>query len=160
MPFAAALALTYRQASLDQFTDDNLRSAQLQSLMSKVVMVKDQRIEKNFPAEWATHVKVQLTNGNEFEKVVRFPKGDPENPLSWQELTAKFQSLAMRTFPPNRCQEIVDSVKDMDRFTSLSALWKLMAHPTPDTARFVVPHQRLGALDASPVFDAFLKRSR
>src|SRR3984893_625885 len=146
MPFAVALALTYRPASLDQFGDGNLTSAQLQSLMSKVVMVKDQRIEKNFPAEWATHVKVQLTNGNEVEKVVRFPKGDTENPLSWQELTAKCQSLAMRTFPPNRCQEIVDSVNDMDRFTSLSALWKLMAPPTAETARFVVPHRGSGLL--------------
>lgn len=142
MPFAAALALNCRQAGLDQFTDENLKSAHLQRLMSKVVMVKDKRIEKNFPAEWPTRVKVQLTNGDEFEKVVRFPKGDPENPLSWQELTAKFKSLAMRTFSPSRCQEIVDSVKDMDRFTSLSALWKLMARPTLETAGRTAPAAR------------------
>lgn len=142
MPFAAALALTYRQAGLDQFTDDNLKSAQLQSIMSKVVMVKDQRIEKNFPAEWATRVKVRLINGDEFEKVVRFPKGDPENPLSWQELTTKFQSLARHVFPQSRCQEIVDSVKEMDRFTSLSALWKLLARPTQETAGRTAPAAR------------------
>ena len=136
MPFAAALALSYRQAGLDQFTDENLKSAQLQSLMSKVVMTKDKRIEKNFPAEWATRVKVQLTNGDEFEKVVRFPKGDPENPLSWQELTTKFQSLAMCVFPQSWCQEIVDSVSEMNHFTALTTIWKLMAHPTPATAAF------------------------
>src|ERR1700686_4555392 len=126
MPFGAALALSYRQASLDQFTEENLKSAQLRRLMSKVVMVKDKRIEKNFPAEWATRVKVQLTNGKEFEKVVRFPKGDPENPLSWQELAIKFQSLAMRVFPQSWCQEIVDSVSEMNHFTALTTIWKLM----------------------------------
>jgi 2-methylcitrate dehydratase PrpD len=104
--------------------------------MSKVVMIKDKHIETNFPAEWATRVKVQLTNGEEFEKVVRFPKGDPENPLSWQELTIKFQSLAMRVFTQSRCQEIIDSIGDMDHFTALSAIWKLMAHLTPATADF------------------------
>src|ERR1700676_1184789 len=127
MPFAAALALSYRQAGLDQFTDENLKSAQLQSLMSKVVMVKDKRIEKNFPAEWATRVKVQLTNGKELEKYVRFPKGDPENPLTWQELTIKFQSLATRVFPMTRCEEIVNSVKDMNSSTVLRDIWKLTA---------------------------------
>ena len=127
MPFGAALALSYRQASLDQFTDENLKSAQLRRLMSKVVMVKDKRIEKNFPAEWATRVKLQLINGNEFEKVVRFPKGDPENPLSWQELTTKFQSLAMRVFPKSRCQEIVDAVSDMNHSTAIRTIWKLMS---------------------------------
>ena len=142
MPFAAALALSYRQAGLDQFTDENLKSAQLQRLMSKVVMVKDKRIEKDFPSEWPTRVKVQLTNGHEFEKVVRFPKGDPENPLSWEELTTKFKSLAMRTFPPYRCEEIVDSVKHLDRFPSLSALWKLLGRPTPETAGRTAPAAR------------------
>jgi 2-methylcitrate dehydratase PrpD len=136
MPFVAALALSYRQAGLDQFTEENLKSAQLRSLMSKVVMVKDKRIEKNFPAEWATRVKVQLTNGKEFEKVVRFPKGDPENPLSWQELTIKFQSLAMRVFPQSRCQEIVDAVSDMSHSTEIRTIWKLMSQPTSATADF------------------------
>ena len=32
-------------------------------------------------------MRVHLTNGKQFEKHVRFPKGDPENPLTWQELT-------------------------------------------------------------------------
>jgi 2-methylcitrate dehydratase PrpD len=136
MPFVAALALSYRQAGLDQFTEENLKSAQLRSLMSKVVMVKDKRIEKNFPAEWATRVKVQLTNGKEFEKVVRFPKGDPENPLNWQELTIKFQSLAMRVFPQSRCQEIVDAVSDMSHSTAIRTIWKLMSQPTSATADF------------------------
>ena len=84
----------------------------------------------------ATRVKVQLTNGDEFEKVVRFPEGDPENPLSWQELTTKFQSLAMCVFPQSWCQEIVDSVSEMNHFTALTTIWKLMAHPTPATAAF------------------------
>lgn len=136
IPFAAALALSYRQAGLDQFTDENLRSGQLQSLMSKVVMIKDQNIEKNFPTEWATRVKIQLTNGDEFQKVVRFPKGDPENPLSWQELTTKFQSLAIRVFSRSRCQEIIDFVTEMNHFMPLGTIWKLMAHPTPTSAGF------------------------
>jgi 2-methylcitrate dehydratase PrpD len=101
--------------------------------MSKVVMLKDKRIEKNFPAEWATGVKVELTDGKEFEKVVRFPKGDPENPLSWQELAVKFQSLAMRVFPQSRCQEIVHAVSDINHSTAIRTIWKLMSLPTSAT---------------------------
>jgi 2-methylcitrate dehydratase PrpD len=67
---------------------------------------------------------------------VRFPKGDAENQLSWQELTTKFQSLAMCVFPQSWCQEIVDSVCEMNHFTALTTIWKLMAHPTPETAAF------------------------
>ncbi|HEV7969036.1 MAG TPA: MmgE/PrpD family protein [Candidatus Acidoferrales bacterium] len=129
MPYGAAVALTDRAAGLDQFTGENVHSAQIKNLMAKVVLQKDGRIEKNFPAEWPALVSVHLTNGNHFEKYVRFPKGDPENPLTWQELSAKFHSLATRVFPRTRCDQILDSIKDGTSPTDLRAIWKLTAKP-------------------------------
>lgn len=129
MPYGAAVALTDRAAGLDQFGGDNFHSPQIKSLMSKVVLEKDKRIEKNFPVEWPAIVQVHLTNGNEFEKYIRFPKGDPENPLSWQELSAKFHSLATRVFPKTRCDQIIHSVKDMNPSAALRDIWKLTAGP-------------------------------
>ena len=134
MPFGAAVALTYRAAGLDQFTGDNVRSPQIRSLMDKVVMTKDRRIEINFPAEWPAYVQVHLTNGKQFEKYVRFPKGDPENPLSWEELSAKFHSLAIRALPQKRCEQISDSARGIDRSAVLRDIWKLTALSTPAVA--------------------------
>lgn len=134
MPFGAAVALTYRAAGLDQFTGDNVRSPQIRSLMGKVVMTKDRRIEINFPAEWPAYVQVHLTNGKQFDKYVRFPKGDPENPLSWEELSAKFHSLAIRALPHKRCEQISDSVRGIDRSAVLRDIWKLTALSTPAVA--------------------------
>jgi 2-methylcitrate dehydratase PrpD len=127
MPFGAAIALANRSAGLDQFTDENFHSPRIRSLMDKVLLQKDTRIEKNFPEEWPAIVRVHLTNGKQFEKHVRFPKGDPQNPLTWQELTTKFQSLAMRVSPKTRCEEIINSVKDMKPTTILRDIWKLIA---------------------------------
>ena len=127
MPYGAAVALTDRAAGLDQFTGESFHSPQIKSLMGKVVLQKDNRIEKNFPEEWPAIVQVHLTNGKQFEKYVRFPKGDPENPLTWQELSTKFQSLATRVFPKTRCEEIINSVKDMNSSTELRDIWKLTA---------------------------------
>jgi 2-methylcitrate dehydratase PrpD len=125
VPFGAAVALTFRKAGLDQFSDENIKSPQIKILMDKVVLQKDTRIEKKFPVEWPSFVKVYLTNGQFFDKYVRFPKGDPENPLTWDELSAKFQSLATRVLPKERCDQIVRSVKDMKSSTVLRNIWKL-----------------------------------
>jgi 2-methylcitrate dehydratase PrpD len=129
MPYGAAVALTDRAAGLDQFGGDSFHSPQIKALMGKVVLQKDFRIEKNFPKEWPAIVQVHLTNGKHLEKHVRFPKGDPENPMTWQELSAKFHSLATRVFPNTRCDEIVDSIKDMKSSTVLRDIWKLTARP-------------------------------
>ncbi len=129
IPFGAAIALTYRAAGLDHFSDENIRSPQIRSLMEKVVMGKDSRIEKNFPVQWPAIVKVQLKDGRQFETFIQFPKGDPENPLSWQELSAKFHSLAVRVFPSSCCDQIVDSVKEMNSSLALRDIWNLTARP-------------------------------
>jgi 2-methylcitrate dehydratase PrpD len=131
IPFGAAVALTYRAAGIDQFTVEHLKSPRIQSLMGKVKMIKDIRIEKNFPAEWASNVQVHMTNGAQYEKYVRFPKGDPENPLSWEELSAKFESLAMRVLPREQCEQIRKSVRDIQASPDLRKIWKLAALPVP-----------------------------
>jgi 2-methylcitrate dehydratase PrpD len=125
MPYGAAVALTDRAAGLDQFAGDSFHSPEIKSLMGKVLLQKDKRIEKNFPAEWPAIVQVQLKNGKKFKKRVRFPKGDPENPLTWPELSAKFKSLAGRVFPEPRCEQIIDSVKGMKASTQLRDIWNL-----------------------------------
>jgi len=129
MPYGAAVALTDRAAGLDQFTGDSFHSSQIKTLMGKVVLQKDMHIEKNFPEEWPAIVQVHLTNGKKFKKRIRFPKGDPENPLTWHELSTKFHSLAMRVFPKSRCDQFIDSVEGMKPSTVLRDIWKLTSRP-------------------------------
>jgi 2-methylcitrate dehydratase PrpD len=99
--------------------------------MRKVVLVKDKRIEENFPKEWPARVQIDLTNGKQFKKHVRYPKGDPENPLSWQELSAKFESLATRVIPNAGVAQIVRAVSEMKPSSALGEIWKMTANAGP-----------------------------
>jgi 2-methylcitrate dehydratase PrpD len=126
MPYGAAVALADRAAGLDQFTGDRFRSPQIKTLMGRVVLQTDKRIEENFPEEWPARVEVHLANGKKLKKKIRFPKGDPENPLTWEELSAKFHSLATRALPKTRCERIAKSIEDMNRSTVLQEIWKLI----------------------------------
>jgi 2-methylcitrate dehydratase PrpD len=94
MPFGVAVAALDGAAGLAQFTVEKTRSSKVRELINKVVLVKDPRIEATFPQEWPASVAIEVENGQRYEKFVRFPKGDPENPLSWDEMAAKFRALA------------------------------------------------------------------
>jgi 2-methylcitrate dehydratase PrpD len=137
MPFGAAVALIYRQAGLDQFVEENLRSQKIRNLAGKVVLTKDIRIEKNFPAEWPARVEVRLTNGKQYEQYVRFPKGDPQNSLSWPELSAKFSSLATRVIPRDKSEQIIHLVRELGPSSNLRDIWKLMATPASARSRAI-----------------------
>jgi 2-methylcitrate dehydratase PrpD len=110
MPFGAAVAVLDGAAGLDQFTIEKTRSPKIRELMNKVVLVKDPGIEETFPSEWPAHVTIELTGGQRQEKFVRFPKGDPENPLTWDEMTAKFRALAGAVISAERCDEIIQAI--------------------------------------------------
>jgi 2-methylcitrate dehydratase PrpD len=127
MPYGAAVALIDRAAGLDQFTGERFHEPQIKRLVGKVVLEKDPRIEKNFPVEWPAFVKVHMASGTSFEKYVRYPKGDPENPMTWQELSAKFHSLAARVISKSDCEQLVQSIKDMNSPADLRNIWRLAA---------------------------------
>jgi 2-methylcitrate dehydratase PrpD len=110
MPFGVAVAAIDGAAGLAQFTAEKTRSPKVRELMSKVMLVKDPRIEATFPKEWPARVSMELGNGERFEKFVRFPKGDPENPLTWDEMNAKFRGLTGAVISPERSDEIIAGI--------------------------------------------------
>jgi 2-methylcitrate dehydratase PrpD len=111
MPFGAAVAAMYRAAGIDQFTEENVRSKSVRQMMGRVVVQKDIRIEKNFPEEWPARVAMDLADGRHLETIINHPKGDPKNPLSWDELIAKFKSLAAPVVGVDRCDELVTLIR-------------------------------------------------
>jgi 2-methylcitrate dehydratase PrpD len=110
MPFGAAVAVLCGAAGLDQFTLAQVRSPRVRRMMGKVVLVKDARLETTFPREWPARVVIHVTDGPSYEQFVRYPKGDPENPLTWDELGAKFRSLAGVMLSADRCNQIIGQV--------------------------------------------------
>lgn len=110
MPFGAAVAVLDGAAGLDQFTLQHIHSPAVGKMMGKVILMKDVRLEKTFPREWPARVVIGLEDGRQFEKYIRHPKGDPENPLTWDEMVAKFRSLAGAVLSGDRCDLIVDQI--------------------------------------------------
>lgn len=110
MPFGAATAALYGAAGLDQFTADQARAPGVRKMMGRVTLVKDQRIEETFPREWPARVAIVLDDGCSYEKFVRYPKGDPENPLTWDEMASKFRSLAGSVLSADRRNSIVEQI--------------------------------------------------
>lgn len=119
LPFGVAVALVKRQAGLDEFTPFMLQDAAVRTTMPKVGYVCDPELEKNYPKEWPAWVRVSLHDGREVSAHVRFPKGDPENPLSWEELIEKYRTLAGAVWQRNRLDAVQGAVQRLEQVRSL-----------------------------------------
>ena len=119
LPFGVAVALLKRRAGLDEFSEAMLADAAVGALMSKVGYEPDPQLEKNYPKEWPAWARVSLNTGHEVSAQVRFPKGDPENPLSWDELTAKYVDLATAVWTDARADRVCEAVRGLEDASDL-----------------------------------------
>ena len=111
MPFGAAVAAVEGAAGLDQFTLKYIHAPAVHALMQKVKLVEDAEIERTYPREWPARVVIETESEEKHERFVRSPKGDPENPLTWDEMAAKFLALCKPVLPMHQCAEILQQVR-------------------------------------------------
>ena len=125
MPFGAAVAALFGQASLGQYTMDNVNSDRVKEVMEKVVCVEDASLDLEFPRKWPASVSISTKDGKSYSTRIDYPKGDPENPLSWEELIDKFKFLVSPVFIEQKANEIVDAVRSLEENSDITAITKL-----------------------------------
>jgi len=127
MPFGAALALLYGKAGLDEYTEANLGSPEVKEMMGRVSCTLDPELERVYPRQWPASVEIVTKDGRKFKTRINYPKGDPENPLSWEELLRKFDELSSPVFSEEKRKEIVSRMRSLETETRVPALTDLLA---------------------------------
>ena len=120
MGFVLALIAIKGVAGVQQFTEQALTEEALINLHNKVSMEVDREINRQYPKQWCAKVAVELLDGRVLEAYVDSPRGDPENPLTRQELLEKACSLVEYY---GTCTK-----KKMEHV--LNAIWRLPERPS------------------------------
>lgn len=100
LKYIVARALKIGNISLSDFADDVLFDPAVRKLMEKTAVDIDPAIDGLTPAAWPTRVTITLQGGQEITEYVKYPKGDPENSLTWAEVKAKFNALVEGILKP------------------------------------------------------------
>ena len=127
LPYVIAVALVERQVTPVQFTMEKIMDAKIRAQLKKVEVVADPEIEKVFPALQRVIVNITTTDGRTFTKQLDFPKGDPRNPLTDQEVEEKFAALAegvLSSGAQKKVKEAIWNLEDSDSVRKVMALLK------------------------------------
>jgi 2-methylcitrate dehydratase len=126
LPYVIAAALVDRQVTPVQFTMEKIMDGKIREQLNKVEVVADPEIEKVFPALQRVIVQIQTRDGRSLQKQLDFPKGDPRNPLTDQEIEEKFAALAEGVLSVPAQKRLKDAVWGLERVGSVSDLMALM----------------------------------
>ena len=89
IPFSVALAVVRGSAGLDDYSEATVRDEEILRLADKVCIVEDHEISSWLPERRAARVTI-FAQGQSFVQLVEYPKGEPENPMSYNEVLNKF----------------------------------------------------------------------
>ena len=89
-PYAVAAALLYGRADLSVFEP---LDPEVVSLAGRVSVKEDPELTAQSPGKRIAAVTVRLTDGTEYRQRVDYAKGDPENPMTAEELKEKTRQL-------------------------------------------------------------------
>ncbi len=136
MPFAAALSLTEGDAGLRAFLDaqERLDDPTLRGLMDATRVTTSEAVQSLFPEQWAARIVIETTDGVE-ERFVETASGEPEKPLSWEDVAEKFEELADAAgWAPAQIQETIEDVDRIERgsIDDIVSRFRDAALTTPD----------------------------
>ena len=94
LPYVVAHALIHGSVRIDAFGPDRLNDPQLRALMARIELTADPEFSRNFPRQRAARVEIETADGRKLSHFQESRKGDPEQPLSDEELNDKYLELA------------------------------------------------------------------
>ena len=120
--FVLAAAALHGKMELACFDEASLRSDRVRQLMAKVTVTGDASLDQHFPKYWPGRVSVKLSDGRSYTHEVIIPKGEAGNPMTPEELEAKFISLAAPVLGETKARAVIGEVEVLTSRDSLLPL--------------------------------------
>lgn len=125
LPFCLAIA-AYKgcvDENVDDILNNKITYVKLRKFAENVELIHDNRFDKLFPEKIPAEVEVYAA-GKKFKEYVEYPKGEPQNPLGWEDLITKFTRLNQKRLDEERINEIIRFVKSFEKNKSIKPLMR------------------------------------
>ena len=125
-PFAVAVSIIKRRAFVDEYSEEGIQDAEVLALAKKVTWHVDEEAERLWPKRYPAQVDITLTDGRTVSSRVEWPKGDPENPVSPEDLRRKFEMLAEGAIGSKQAAKAYAACQSLPSLASVRALGDLL----------------------------------
>ncbi|MBU0982577.1 MAG: MmgE/PrpD family protein [candidate division Zixibacteria bacterium] len=94
LPYCLAAAIVDRKITTASFSEEKMKDPAIWAVIDKIKGKASVEFENMFPAKQPSRVVLKTTSGDKYEAYLEYPKGDPREPMTEQDLDDKFGGLA------------------------------------------------------------------
>jgi 2-methylcitrate dehydratase PrpD len=130
------VGLVFGGVMIDDILEDRLRHPEVARLLAATRMEGDTELEKSWPEQYASIVEVVTADGRTLSCRVDHAKGTMQNPLTPDEVHAKYVKLATTVTTATHAKRIAGLVDRVERLADITQLaTALRTYPKPALAR-------------------------
>jgi 2-methylcitrate dehydratase PrpD len=123
-PFTVAIALVKGDVFINEVNDESIRDPVILEIAQRVVPVIDPERQTELTVG-SVEMELKMKDGQVLVKESKYPKGNPQNPVSMDDCIDKFRKAASHSripFPSTQLSEIVDIVNDLEDLENVNQL--------------------------------------
>ncbi len=122
LPYCIACALVDHKVTTKSFDDEKINDPRIWEVIDKIQGEASEEFEKMFPAKQPSRVTITLNNGKEYSLYLEYPKGDPREPMTEEDLDAKVEALCGDRFDIKKIKALVFSCEEMSASQFMEAI--------------------------------------
>jgi 2-methylcitrate dehydratase PrpD len=126
LPWAIATAICKNKGGIEEFSVEVLKDTEVLAVAEKVAWELDPDAEAMYPKAYPATLIAELNDGRTKTAHVDFPKGDPENPASKEEIIAKFHSLTGKYLEKGKRDKIINTISHLEESKNIAELADLV----------------------------------
>ncbi|HPN38211.1 MAG TPA: MmgE/PrpD family protein [Melioribacteraceae bacterium] len=126
LPYCIAAAIVDKKITTQSFSDEKLKDPRIREVIMKIKGEASIEFEKMFPAKQPSKVVVKTVDGKEFSEYLEYPKGDPREPMTMEDLENKFNALSSDLLTNERQKAIKKIIFNCDNLTAKEFMKELI----------------------------------
>jgi 2-methylcitrate dehydratase len=127
LPYMVGMALLKGRVDNSTYAARNLGDPRVLAFLKRISVREDRSLTEVYPRHIANRVTLRLKDGRTVTEKVDDPRGHPNNPMTREEVEAKFRGLTRRFLGERQAQAIMDFVWSLEKQKSVSGLAELCA---------------------------------
>jgi 2-methylcitrate dehydratase len=124
LPYILGAVLIDGRFSDDIFSQSRIGDARIHEMASRISVKEDKDYSRQFPGKIPCRIEIRTKSGRELMAEVDYPRGHTRNPMTDDEVSAKFRMLAGRKLPKARVERALETVWAFDKAEGLDALFE------------------------------------
>jgi 2-methylcitrate dehydratase len=124
LPYILAAVLIDGRFSDDIFSESRIRDARAHEMASRIAIKEDKDYSRQFPGKIPCRIEIRAKSGKALTAQVDYPRGHTSNPMTDEEVWAKFRMLAGRKLPKAQVEQALEIMWAFEAAKGLDSLFE------------------------------------